>query len=226
MLEILENLFFYTNCKWCGNLDTIYLNQNLFCRNCISLVKKEKLTYCKSCGKQTSDCLECKIFPKYKEIEIFSSYSEILREIILSYKFENFKNLSKVLANIIEKDITGFIKRNNIDIILSVPSSKSIEKKRGFNHLEEILKNIPFCKEILSLNLKKIKDTPLQIEVSGKERKTNLKNCFYIKDYKYLENKNILVFDDVLTTGATLEEVYVALSRLDYKNIYAYVIAT
>ena len=226
MLNLLENLFFYTKCSFCNNVDLVYLGQNLFCENCINSIKKESITYCKSCGKKTSNCLECKIAPKYKEIEIFSVYSGILREIILSYKFEGFKNLSKVLAKVIEKDITHFIRKNNINLILPVPSSKSIEKKRGFNHLEEILKNINSCRNLMSSNLKKMKDTPLQIEVSGKNRAQNLKNAFYLKDYKYLEGKNILIFDDILTTGSTLKEVYYTLSKINVNNICAYVIST
>ncbi|HIE59465.1 MAG TPA: ComF family protein [Hydrogenothermaceae bacterium] len=226
MLKIIENLFFYTKCNFCSSIDLTYLGQNIFCKACINSIKKENITYCKSCGKKTSNCLECKIVPKFKEIEIFSTYSGVLREITLSYKFEGYKNLSKVLAKIIEKDITYFIRKYNINLILPVPSSRSIEKKRGFNHLEEILKNIPSCKKILSLNLKKIKDTPLQIEVSGKDRAKNIKNAFYLKNYKYLEGKNILIFDDILTTGATLKEIYYTLSKININNIYAYVIST
>lgn len=226
MLKILENLFFYTKCNWCGNTNTIYLNQNLFCKDCINCIKKENLIYCKSCGNKTSNCLECKISPKYNEIKIFTTYDGILREIILNYKFKFYKNISKVLANLIEDDLTKFINEKEIDVILPVPSSKNVEKQRGFNHLEEILKNIPRCKILLTKNLLKIKNTPLQIEVSGNQRRENLKGSFYIKNYKDLENKNILVFDDILTTGATLMEIFFTLEKINTKGLYAYVIAT
>lgn len=223
-LSLFENIAFSNECLNCEK-PFLFKIQNLYCRDCLSQIKKKKIVYCHSCGKKTSFCVNCLKEKIFDNIGIFSIYSGLLKEIILKYKFEGFKNLSKEIANVIREDFKLFTHNLNIDFFLPTPSSKSMEKKRGFNHLLEILVNI-MDKEKISLSLIKIKDTPTQVSLSGKERASNLKDAFYLKNPWIFENKNILIFDDITTTGSTLKEIYYTVIKAKPKNIYAYVIAT
>jgi len=71
--------------------------------------------------------------------------------------------------------------------------------------------------------LKKIKDTKLQAQLSKEEREKNLKDAFQLEGN--IKAENILVFDDVLTTGSTLMETFKTLRKSGYNgNIYGYII--
>ncbi len=223
LISLIENIIYNNKCKTCGK--TFYFkNQNLFCENCTSKIKQSNLIYCKSCGKKTSYCINCIKERKFDEIKIFTTYSGILKEMIKNYKFGNYKNLSKTLADIIKNDFQDFLESKKIDFILYVPSSYKKVKERGFDHLYEILiKLLP--KAVIRQDLIKIKETKLQVQLDKKERQENLKGAFEIKNPYIYKNKNILIFDDIITTGATLMECFYTVKKANPCKIYSYVIA-
>jgi len=197
--------------------------QNCICKRCIELIKKEKnLPYCKSCGDGVENCENCKTKTYYNDIEVYCSFKGAIKNLIYEYKLSNRRNLSKIIAEKIEEDIKSYIKDKRIEMIIYVPLHKSIEKQRGFNHLKEILVHIlpPY---LISDQIEKTRNTKLQTELPKEKRLRNLKNAFRLK--KQLKAKNILIFDDVLTTGSTLLELYSTIKNSGYSgNIYGYVI--
>jgi predicted amidophosphoribosyltransferase len=75
-------------------------------------------------------------------------------------------------------------------------------------------------------NLKKIKNTTPQFKIKSKEdRKKNIEDSLKIKNPKKIKGKNILLFDDILTTGATLNEAKKVLKKAGAKKIVFMVIA-
>ncbi|RMA93157.1 ComF family protein [Hydrogenothermus marinus] len=224
ILNILENLIYNNRCYYCGDI-FFFKEQNLFCENCIKQIRKEDILYCKTCGRKTNNCIYCKREPLLNKIRIFTKYKHPLKDIIKYYKFNKYKNLSKTLANIIRDDIEKFVEQNNINFIFYIPMSKEKDKERGFNHLKEILIHI-FPKFLISQDLIKIKDTKLQIELTKEEREKNLENSFFLNNKEIYKGKNILIFDDIITTGATSKVVVKELRKANPKNIYAYVMAT
>lgn len=94
-----------------------------------------------------------------------------------------------------------------LDAIIPVPLHKKKQAKRGFNQSELIAEGIG---EVLSIPvwtqvLERVKNTTTQTNKSRQERMDNVKDAFKMKGEKSLMNKHILLIDDVLTTGATLE---------------------
>ena len=97
----------------------------------------------------------------------------------------------------------------NIDFIIPVPMFRYNLKKRGFNQAELIAKESGFLLgiEIRSDLIKKNRKTLAQKNLTKAQRQTNLKNAFSVADKTAVENKNILIIDDVCTTGSTLSEI-------------------
>lgn len=96
-----------------------------------------------------------------------------------------------------------------LDFIIPVPMYKSDKAKRGYNQCELIAKEITNITGIPH-NFRlvfKTAETRHQKELSKKERQENLKNAFIIKNPEKISGKNILVIDDVCTTGSTLSEI-------------------
>ncbi len=114
-------------------------------------------------------------------------YEKAIRQIISDYKLRNRKDLAKDIAFLIKKPIFQLIEREKIDIIIPVPISEEREIERGFNQIETLL-------EYLDIKYKKI------------ERIKNTKHMYTLKDNKKRE-KNVLIVDDIVTSGATINSI-------------------
>jgi ComF family protein len=95
-----------------------------------------------------------------------------------------------------------------IDLIVPVPISRKGLQTRGFNQTDLLANQI--SKElgikVDSTLIHRIKETPSQVELSREEREKNLLCAFEIKDQEKVADKNILLVDDVYTTGSTGRE--------------------
>ena len=112
------------------------------------------------------------------------------------------------------------------DIIIPVPIHYKKTKYRGFNQCELIAKELAKNVEKLQYRndiLIKIKNNLRQSSLKAEARKDNVKNVYMIKDLVKnkveMQNKNILVFDDICTTGNTISECIRTLKELKPKNI-------
>jgi ComF family protein len=95
----------------------------------------------------------------------------------------------------------------NNSIITPVPLSKRRLHWRGFNQAEIIAQEISKIQKIPINNvLAKIAETGVQAELPQKQRQSNIKNAFAIINRETVKNKDILLVDDVITTGATINE--------------------
>ncbi|MEZ0323435.1 MAG: double zinc ribbon domain-containing protein [Hydrogenothermaceae bacterium] len=220
------NVIFPSKCKICEN-PFIFKDQNLYCPSCISAIQKTDIFFCRSCGITVEGgypiCDNCKKEKVYDYIEAFTNYYKV-GGIIRDYKLSGYKNLYKVLSQMIREDLISFIRINKIDTVLYVPIHKSTLKKRGFNHLKLILEDVVPSFMIKDWIVKE-KKTKFQMELSAEERSKNLINAFSLREDAKFYGQNVLVFDDILTTGSTLKEIAKLLKRQNIGKIFGYVIA-
>lgn len=134
-------------------------------------------------------------------------YNRLMREIIRDFKFHGksylYKPLGEIMVNTYkEVGIKG-------DAIFFIPSHKRKEAKRGFNQSELLAKYISKSIKIpiSHNNLIKTKHTRDQNKLDRIERLLNLKNSFKIRNSQSVIDKNIILIDDIITTGSTMEEV-------------------
>ena len=214
---------FPANCRICGH-PFHFSKQNHICEECIYLIEPIKPIYCKSCGKKVRHCFDCQTEKKFDDIGVFTEINEDIKKIIAIYKLNSVKPISEDLANLIRRDILEFVEKNKIDTIVYVPLDKKLQKKRGFNHLREILLHI-FDKDMVKDAVKKIRKTELQMNLSAEERRKNLKDAFLLMDYSAIVGKNVMIFDDIMTTGSTLMEMLKEIKKGKPAKVFAYVIA-
>ena len=189
MLEYILELIYPTTCGICGKIC-----KDGICKKCELKLKKYEinLIYKKD---------NCKYMHVYR-------YCEVIRKKIIDYKFNNkpylYKTFSKILLK--NKKICGFLK--NYDIIIPVPIHKNKKIKRGYNQTELIAKEISkntHLKLVKDVLIKK-KDTKMQSSLKKEDRVKNVKHAFCIKNSEKIFNKNVLLFDDIYTTGSTAKE--------------------
>ncbi|MBO5478652.1 MAG: ComF family protein [Clostridia bacterium] len=149
-------------------------------------------------------------------------YQDIIRQRILEYKFYEktylFRSFVKIILN--DKKICGFLK--SYDIIIPVPISKKRKRQRGYNQSEMIAKQIAKQTEKLEYRsdiLYKIKDTLPQSLLNKEKREQNIQGAYYIKKEEIVQNKKILLLDDIYTTGNTVNECSRILKQAGTKEI-------
>jgi competence protein ComFC len=185
--------------------------------------------HCLVCGKETESeniCEDCKRKIKFMEYPLIEHdgrkffysityYEGVMEKIIKKMKFYRLKSLSKDLSNM----ISNFIYKENIsfDAIGYVPMTRKELLERKFNQTYLIAKEISnLYNKPLIKGLKKIKTTRKQVGLSKKEREENLKNVFTIEEKI---KGNILLIDDVYTTGSTARELVKSVYRKTEGNI-------
>lgn len=162
---------------------------------------------CIVCNEIEADgiCNEClKTIRLCTEDEYYGYYKGALKDLIHLFKFKKDFLAGDILVNMLESKIKNIDKEY---ILTYIPIGKESMKKRGFNQCEYIAKKLS---KRLDLEYKetiiKCKNTKIQKELSKNERKENIKNSFKVKDTKYVAGKKFVLIDDVITTGATIEE--------------------
>ena len=148
--------------------------------------------------------LEIKKFRKLNNIYYVWDYNEYFKKLIFNYKYKRKKKISKLIAELIYKEFYYVLEKEKIDIVISVPINKKRKNERGFNQVDEILKAL----NINYIEIERIKNTKKMHKILDEElRKENVKGSFTINKKIDLANKNILLVDDIITTGATLKEI-------------------
>ena len=189
---------------------------------------------CKDCEKRIYDKLNLKIESKSKKDYYFEkhmylfTYKDEIRNLILDYKFNDKSYLYKLFSKIITKNkkICGILKK--YDIIIPVQIHKKRKQKRGYNQSELITRQI--SNKIPSLvhenkAIQKIRHNIEQSSLSKEQRKQTVKNVYKIINKEKIENKNIVLFDDIYTTGNTVNEISKILKQNGANKILVLTIA-
>lgn len=191
-------------CDACG-IETF---GNNLCPDCLKELKYNNGNTCPVCGRKTvrkEICIECKAVVPYFD----QAVSPLLYDgtaIRLIHKFKNGDAyLKDYFADLIFDKVKNFRK---FDFITYVPMTKKAERKRGYNQAKLLAEsvgerlNVPVIQTVI-----KVKDTAEQKTLSRKERMINLADTFKVKTDFDLKFKNILLVDDVLTTGSTADAI-------------------
>ncbi|MBL7129663.1 MAG: ComF family protein [Ignavibacteria bacterium] len=187
-----------------------------------------------SIHKVTSDELK-EMMSKVKSDYAYTLYNftedSPLQQIIHHFKYRGMKKLGIYLGEIIGKEIIN--NTNDIvktfDIIIPVPLFKTKERERGYNQAEYLCKGINNILQIEFIKdlVKRIRHTKSQTKLSQSERIENVKDAFEInKNYEgKISGKRIILVDDVVTTGSTLNEIIKVLRKEDVSQIFILTIA-
>lgn len=148
-------------------------------------------------------------------------YDNLIRNLILDYKFNEKPYLFRSFSEFINKYKKIYLQLENYDIIMAVPISRKRKKERGYNQSLLIAKEMAKGQEVKLKNniIYKNMHNKTQSILSKKERIENVKNVYNIENKKELTNKNVLLIDDIFTTGATTNECSKILKLAGAKNV-------
>ena len=196
---------------WEGLIEVVYPRESY----CIICKEEDCFGICTNCKKSI------KIINEVYQDEVISYgyYGGVLKDLILKFKYKNNFTAGDILAEFLEEYITKNLKYKEY-IITYIPLSKKSKKSRGFNQCEYIAEKTArdLSIEVLDVLIKQ-KETKEQKKLKRDERYENIKDAFNIKKGIEVKNYNIILIDDVVTTGATLQEAYKLLKKFEVKEI-------
>jgi len=186
------DLLFPPKCVFCGRI--LHDKLDSYCDKCI-----ESLPYTLNGGKQEGDYYEYCISPLY--------YRGAVRRSLLRYKFRGASGYAGAYAKIIadcirEHPDIGY------DIISWVPLSDKRERSRGYDQAMLLALATALELDYVAVEtLKKPHDVKAQSELGGAaERRANISGAYVAADPELIEGKTVLLIDDIVTTGSTLDE--------------------
>ncbi|MEA1962369.1 MAG: ComF family protein [Bacillota bacterium] len=211
---LLDILFPQETCCLCRKPGR-YSSRHPWCHDCKEKMRSLSMSspVCKRCGKyihvEQVLCTDCKTHPPRFEIaRAVGPYEDCFRISTKVLKFMGRKQLAVKMGHMMAdkvKEEPGF---GYIDMVVPVPISRGSLKQRGFNQAEILARQI--AKELKAPMHKhaiiRIKETPSQRELSKEDREKNLLYAFQVKHASKVKEKNVLLVDDVYTTGSTGRE--------------------
>jgi ComF family protein len=228
--QILLNIFFPVSCFNCKTA------KYHLCPSCLSQIKIQgEIIYSTSSLPNLTCYNLCGIIAAcdYQK-------SPLLKEAIHLFKYNRIKKIGEILGGLMLESVRKFLRQNRIGwTVIPLPLYRRKLLERGFNQ-NDILARACFCQlgaetlpapnSITVLTnkqnpLKRIKYTKSQTKLSGHERVANVRNVFQVVDALAVKNKNIIIVDDVVTTGATMREAALALGNAGARQVWGLVLA-
>ena len=260
MLDFVLNFLFPPVCGICGKLDT-----NWLCDKCRKRLKeyekfellqtKEEINKLFNFKNAETNIIE-KFINNEQDMNIYFDeflycfeYKNLVRNLLLKYKFSDCAYLSNMFGNVILNNKKSNEIFEKYDIMIPVPMDKIKMLRRGYNQTELIIKylekkvnsksdldsKIDIIKNVENKNyntiiinnniLIKNRNTKTQSTLNADERIKNIENAFEVKDIEKIKNKRIILFDDIATTGSTVNEISKILKAAGASKILVLVIA-
>ena len=197
------HLFFPNVCAACG--ERLLTQEKVICTRC--LVDLPRTNFHLEQNNPVSQLFWGRIDVKNATALFRFQKGSRFQDLLHLLKYKGRQDVGEELGRQLGFELKKSVLFNNVNIVIPVPLHPKREKKRGYNQAECIAKGIAESMgiEIQSRNIIRNKETQTQTNKSRIERWKNVDSIFEIKQPEKLINKNILLVDDVVTTGATLE---------------------
>jgi len=248
-IQVLNQFLYPLKCLNCG----VYIDPDrvkphtmeaCFCKVCMDLgFYPMEPPFCTKCGtkfqtrvNENHVCEACVKTPlTLDRVRGAVQYKGIIKNAIPLFKYHSKLSLAKVFEDLLFETFLRHSAGSGIELIMPIPLHRKKLKKRGFNqafllirnfvgHYEQAFEKSPSW-EIDTMSLARIKKTQPQTGFDIEQRKANLKDAFKVVNQTAIENKHILLIDDVFTTGATCNEAAGILLKQGAKKVDALVLA-
>lgn len=199
----------------------------LFPSRCV-LCGREGDLICEPCRRTFPQRLDPDAIPKLSGIRAARAvwpYEGNVREIIRHYKYNGLRSLAPALASEMAHVLHEWSPA--IDLIVHVPVHPARLRERGYDQSELLVRELSRTTGMTAIPaVVRLRETAVQARaMSAAQRADNVRGAFNVPDSGKVRRANVLLIDDVLTTGATLIEAGRALRRAGVRNVYVLTLA-
>lgn len=219
----LLNLLYPNLCLICN--ESLMRGEEIICMKC--LMEMPKTFY----HLQSDNPVEKRFWgkvPIHRATSYFHFYKDSpFRKLLHELKYHGNKEIGQVIGRYAAADLLHTPEFSTVDVIVPVPLHPRKYAQRGYNQSEWIAKGLSEVleKPLDTTHLIRIKENTTQTRKMVFERYQNTKGIFALKDKSVFCRQHVLLVDDVLTTGSTLEACVSALMETDYITISIFTLA-
>ena len=208
----------------------------LFCRRCWETIRPITDPTCSVCGipnpsaaytsnDAENECHSCRKHPpSFETATAIFRYAGVLANALQRMKYRSRTSLTGPLTCLMCEHLPRL---NEVDAVLAVPLHITRLRKREFN--QSLSLATPIARQLgvplIVDNLVRTRQTPPQTTLEWKERHANVRNAFFVRRPEELEKMSLLLVDDVLTTGSTVNECARTLRNAGAKSIHVLTLA-
>ena len=218
------NLLLPAVCAGCGRVG------DLVCPDCKGQVEWVRDPICYSCGKPSDIvvglCRGCESDPlMINQIRAAALHVDPVKRILHLMKYEGYFALAASLAEIMIRAWPRW--QSPVDIVIPIPLHSERKRQRGYNQAEMLVRSMEdkLNWSIVPEGLRRHKRTTPQVGLTIKQRQQNVRDAF-TADKDVVEGKDVLLVDDVCTTGSTLDSAARVLLDAGARSVYAYCLTT
>ena len=213
LLQNFISIFYPRSCVACGN--ALMQNESHFCLSC--LMQLPETNYHLMENSPLDNIFMGRVPVEKVSSMLFYKKGNKVQHILHALKYKGNKEVGCFLGEIYGRQLLRRPFYQSIDCIIPIPLHPKKLKMRGYNQSEWIAMglsrsmNIPYYSEVLCRS----EFTETQTKKSRFNRWENVKGVFVTADMEILQGKHVLVCDDVLTTGATMEAAITQLKKIE-----------
>lgn len=224
-LDALASVVFPGPCRICGQTLT-NASRIPICEACLSGFERVTEPMCGCCGRPFSSamaaqaaqphCRLCRVnFYSFDRARSFAIHDDALSEAIVLLKYEEVTRLGDWFAARLAEIVSRTSSDWRADVLVPVPLHRERRRERGYNQAEVIARplakrlNLKFQPDILV----RTKPRPPQLLLSRTERWTSVRGAYATREGAKVDNLRVMLVDDVMTTGATLDACARALKK-------------
>lgn len=174
--------------------------------------------------------------PQERILALFPYSNPLVKTAVWEIKYRGNQAIARLMGTLLAEELTEWLaelsetENFRAPLLVPLPLSRKRERERGFNQCELIANEMrPMLGGAVELRtevLKKIKETGSQTKSRNRgSRFKNLEGCFAVKNHSDIKKRNIILLDDVTTTGATLSEARKTLLAFGARKVIALVFA-
>lgn len=185
---------------------------------------------CYNCGALSPlarSCKRCRAGSP-RHVIIATDYDGVAQQLIQAYKFKHFRTAVREIATIMTNSAQPYINGAfaNLDyVIVPVPTATARVRERSFDHCSLLARTLADNLGFKSMPCLRRVGQSRQVGARRSDRIKQLQKAFYISNPQKITGRNILLVDDVLTTGATIREATSVLRKAGAKRVDALVFA-
>ncbi|MBR6736834.1 MAG: ComF family protein [Clostridia bacterium] len=225
--NFIRNTLFYE--KWTCNVCKAEIFSGAFCDDCNKSIQRIKEFKCEHCGRITHAnvpfCDSCKTKNlNFNRARSVYNYTHPISAVIQNFKYENKQYLGRVFA----QELYSVYKEEGFSpsVITFVPMHETRLKERGYNQAELLANELSMlCGVKVEKLAEKVVKTERQANLNLQERRNNLKGTFKVYK-KEVIGKDILLIDDVLTTGSTADVLSEAFKKAGANSVIVLTVAS
>lgn len=250
VFDDLVTTFFPADCRACGS-PLLHAGSSSICHECLGKLQEQSAALCMRCGEALDVdgvrfarqypaegllCAPCRMVPpEFEKAVAYGAYEDELRQMIHLLKYEGVRGVAKPLGRLLARVMEKIQSDAATELtVVAVPLFMPKQRRRGYNQtvlladaaMAELRRTRPEWKLMAAHgSLKRVKDTESQFGLTASGRRRNLRGAFDVVDPSAVTGREVLLLDDIYTTGATARECSRVLRRAGASKVWVATVA-